>query len=85
MSDEPPLLPPPEHQNGNRRFAIRVIVLALAAIVIGELTITVGRGIVCSMKGGCASEEWAQGGELLSGLIATLVALLFGLLGNRKP
>jgi hypothetical protein len=84
MNEEPPPLPP-EHRNGNRRFALRVVVLALAAIVIGELTITLGRGVVCALRGGCPPEEWANAGELLSGLLATLVALIFALIEGRKP
>jgi hypothetical protein len=76
---------PPQDRNGNRRFALRVVVLALAAIVIGELAITVGRGIVCALKGGCEPGEWTSAGELLSGLVATLVALIFALIGGGKP
>jgi hypothetical protein len=83
VSELASMRPPP--RNGNRTFVLRVVVLALAAIIIGELTIALGRGIVCSMKGGCGPEEWANSIELLSGLVATLVALIFALLEGRKP
>jgi hypothetical protein len=83
MDEEPPLLPP--EKNGNRRFALRVVVLALAAVVVGELTVTIGRGILCSLKGGCDPGEWSNAVELLSGLLATLVALIFALIEGRKP
>ena len=60
--------------------------LALAAIVIAEVTIIVGRGLGCWMKGSvCSPEDWSNGAEMLSGLVATLVALIFALLEGRKP
>lgn len=81
MTDEPPPLPPPK--NGNRTFALRVVVLALAAIIVSELVIVLGRGVICAMKGGCG--DWSSAGELLNGLIATLIALIFALIEGRKP
>ena len=84
MTNEPPPPPPELPPNGNRTFVLRVAVVALAAIIGGELVITLGRGVVCAIKGGCPPDEWASAGELLSGLLATVIALVFAILG-RKP
>jgi hypothetical protein len=85
LTEEPPLPPPP--RTGNRTFALRVVVLALAAIVIAEVTMILARGIGCwAMRGtNCPADEWSNGAEMLSSLVATLVALIFALLEGRKP
>lgn len=75
----------PTPPNGNRKFVLRVVVIALAAVVASDLFIIVGRGITCALKGGCPAEEWSNGAEMLAGLLATLIALVFALIEGRKP
>ena len=73
--------------NGHRKFVLRVVVIALAAVVASDLFIIVGRGIGCWLfRGGiCPAEEWANGAEMLGSLLATLIALVFALIEGRKP
>lgn len=74
--------PPP---NGHRHLVLRVVVVALAAVVVAELVIILGHGVVCVLRSGCGPEEWSNAGEMLAGLLATLIALVFALLEGRKP
>lgn len=75
--------PPPP--NGHRTFVLRVVVTALAIVIVSEITIVIGHGVMCIIRANCAADEWSTAGEMLGALLATLIALIFALLEGRKP
>ena len=83
MGEEEPIKPPPK--NGGRALVLKVVIFALAAIIIGDLAIILGHGVSCVFRGNCGADEWATAGEMLAGLLATLIALVFALIEGRKP
>jgi hypothetical protein len=74
----------PDDDNGGRRLLLRVVAWLLAALIAGELLLVLGRGLMCALRGGCPNDEIVTNAEILSGLLATLIALVFAVLGRTK-
>ena len=65
-------------------FVVRVVVILIAATVVVPMILSLGRGVMCAVRGGgCPFEELQFGMEQFASYIGTLIALLMALL-NRK-
>ena len=68
----------------NNDFLIRVVAVLMGAIIGSEILLIVGRGLMCALRGGCPYEELVSTTEMLTGLLATLIALVFALTRGPK-
>ena len=63
---------------------LRIIVALLAASMAAPILLTIGRGTMCIIRGGCPFSEYQYSMEQFASHLATLIALVMALL-NRKP
>lgn len=67
------------NDNDPDRFALRIAMVMLAAVVGSEVSLILGRWMLCAIQDGCTFDEFTTTTEMLSGLLATLIALVFAL------